>query len=182
MSAPVGQYDSSKLVNIGTNRWSIKPDIGISKAFGPLTLELSAGVTFFTKNDDYFGGKTLEQDPVYSTQTHVTYDFGRGVWGALDGTYYYGGRTTVNGVRGDDVQKNSRVGATLALPVNRNNSIKLFASTGVSTRTGSDYNLAGSPGNTAGAVGCNLPPHKPLQRHKGFPSYMWSELSCGLIS
>jgi len=143
VSAPVGQYDSSKLVNLGTNRWFIKPDIGISKALGPLTLELSAGVIFFTKNDDYFGGNTLEQDPVYSTQAHVTYDFGRGVWGALDGTYDYGGRTTVNGVRGDDVQGNSRLGATLVLPVDRNNSIKLYASTGVSTRTGSDYNLGG---------------------------------------
>jgi len=143
VSAPVGQYDSSKLVNLGTNRWFIKPDIGISKALGPLTLELSAGVIFFTKNDDYFGGNTLEQDPVYSTQAHVTYDFGRGVWGALDGTYDYGGRTTVNGVRGDDVQGNSRLGATLGLPVDRNNSIKLYASTGVSTRTGSDYNLGG---------------------------------------
>lgn len=143
VSAPVGQYDSGKLVNIGTNRWSIKPDIGISKAFGPLTLELTAGVIFFTNNEEYFGGTTLEQDPVYSAQAHVTYDFGRGVWGALDGTYDYGGRTTVNGVRGDDVQKNSRAGATLALPVNRNNSIKLYASTGVSTRTGSDYNLGG---------------------------------------
>jgi hypothetical protein len=143
VSAPVGQYDSSKLVNIGTNRWFIKPDIGISKAFGPLTLELSAGVTFFTNNKDYFGGTTLEQDPVYSTQAHVIYSFGHGVWGALDGTYDYGGRTTVNGVRGDDVQRNSRVGVTLALPVDRNNSIKLFASTGVSTRTGSDYDLGG---------------------------------------
>ena len=143
VSAPVGQYDSSKVVNIGTNRWSIKPDIGISKAFGPLTLELTAGAIIFTKNDDYAGGNTLEQDPVYSTQAHITYDFGRGVWGALDGTYDYGGRTTVNGVRGDDVQGNSRVGVTLALPVDRNNSIKLYASTGASTRTGSDYNLGG---------------------------------------
>jgi len=143
VSAPVGQYDSGKLVNLGTNRWFIKPDIGISKAFGPLTLELTAGVIFFTENDDYFGGKTLEQDPVYSMQAHVTYDFGRGVWGALDGTYDYGGRTTVNGVRSDDTQGNSRVGATLALPVNRNNSIKLYGSTGVSTRSGSDYNLGG---------------------------------------
>jgi hypothetical protein len=143
VSAPVGQYDSGKLVNIGTNRWSIKPDIGISKAFGPLTMELTAGVVFFTDNEEYFGGTTLEQDPVFSTQAHVTYDFGRGVWGALDGTYDYGGRTTVNGVRGDDVQKNSRGGATLALPVDRNNSIKLYASTGVSTRTGSDYTLGG---------------------------------------
>jgi hypothetical protein len=143
VSAPVGQYDSGKLVNLGANRWFVKPDIGISKALGQLTLELSAGVIFFTKNEDFFGGKTLEQDPVYSAQAHVTYDFGHGVWGALDGTYDYGGRTRVNGVRNDDAQGNSRVGATLALPVNRNNSIKLYASTGVSTRTGSDYNLGG---------------------------------------
>ena len=143
VSAPVGQYDSGKLVNLGTNRWFIKPDIGISKAFGALTLELSTGVIFFTRNDDYFGGTTLEQDPVYSMQAHVIYNIGRGVWGALNGTYDYGGRTTVNGVRGDDVQGNSRAGATLALPVDRKNSIKLYASTGVSTRTGSDYNLGG---------------------------------------
>ena len=143
VSAPVGQYDSSKLVNIGNNRWSVKPDIGISRALGPLTVELSAGVTFFTNNEDYLGGNTLEQDPVYSTQAHVIYSFGGGVWGALDGTYDYGGRTTVNGVQNDDVQRNSRAGVTLALPVDRNNSIKLYASTGVSTRTGSDYNLGG---------------------------------------
>jgi hypothetical protein len=143
VSAPVGQYDPSKLVNIGNNRWSIKPDIGISKALGPLTLELSASATFFTKNNDYFGGNTLEQDPVYSTQAHVIYSFGHGVWVALDGTYDYGGRTTVNGMQVDDLQGNSRAGVTLALPVNRNNSIKLYASTGVSTRTGSDYDLGG---------------------------------------
>ena len=143
VSAPLGQYDSSKLVNLGNNRWFIKPDIGISKALGSLTLELTTGVTFFTNNDDYFGGQTLEQDPVYSTQAHLTYDFGRHVWGSLDGTYDYGGRTTVNGVRNDDLQKNSRMGVTLALPVNRKNSIKIYASTGVSTRTGSDYKLVG---------------------------------------
>jgi hypothetical protein len=143
VSAPIGQYDSSRLINLGTNRWFIKPDIGISKAFGALTLELSEAVTFFTKNDDYFGGNSLEQAPLYTTQAHLTYDFGRGVWGALDAVYDYGGRTTVNGVRGDDVQSNSRFGATLALPVNKNNSIKLYASTGASTRTGSDYDLGG---------------------------------------
>ena len=93
--------------------------------------------------DDYFGGKALEQDPIYSVQAHVTYNFGGGVWGALNGTYYQGGRTTVDGVRGNDVLGNSRVGATLALPVDRQNSIKLHASTGVSTRTGTSFSVAG---------------------------------------
>lgn len=94
-------------------------------------------------SDDYFGGRTLEQDPLSSTQLHATYNFGQGVWAALSGTYDYGGRTSVDGMRVDDLQSNVRVGATLALPVNRNNSIKFFASTGARTRVGGDFNLAG---------------------------------------
>jgi len=143
VSAPGGQYDPSRAVNIATNRWSFKPEIGISKTLGSFTLELSTGVTLYTSNDDYFGGKTLEQDPIYSAQAHVTYNFGGGVWGALNGTWYQGGRTTVDGVRGTEVLGNSRVGATLALPVDRQNSIKLYASTGVSTRTGTSFNIGG---------------------------------------
>ena len=144
VSAPVGQYDPGRLVNIGSNRWFIKPDIGLSKAMGAFTLELSAGAYFFTINHAYYGGGTLAQDPVYTTQALVTYSFGGGVWGTLGATYDYGGRTTVNGVQNSDTQGNSRFGVMLALPVNRNYSIKLFASTGVSIRTGSDYNLAGA--------------------------------------
>jgi hypothetical protein len=107
-------------------------------------LEFSTGAFYYSKNDEYYGGKSLEQDHVYTTQAHVTYSFGNGVWFALDGTYDYGGRTTVNGVQQDDVMENSRFGATLAMPVNRSYSVKLYASSGVSTRTGSDYNLAGA--------------------------------------
>jgi hypothetical protein len=143
VSAPLGQYDKDKLVNLGNNRWFVKPDIGISKAWGELVVELSAGVFFFSNNDDFFGGKTLEQDPVYTTQIHVTYNLGRGIWAALSGTNDYGGRTTVDGVRSDDLQNNSRVGATLAVPVNKNNSIKLFANSGVHTSIGNDYDMGG---------------------------------------
>ena len=143
VSAPLGQYDSSKLLNIGTNRWSIKPEIGLSKALGPLTLELDAGVTFYTNNDDFLNGMTLEQDPIYAVQGHLIYNFGAGVWGALDATYYTGGRTTVDGVKGDTLQENTRLGLTVALPVNRYNSIKLYASTGVFARTGSNFNTGG---------------------------------------
>lgn len=144
VSAPLGQYDSDKLVNLGSNRWFIKPDIGISKVWGALTLELSTGAYFFTDNNDYFGGKKMEQAPVYSTQLHATYNFKRGVWAALSGTYDSGGRTTVDGIKNDDHQDNSRVGVTLAMPVNRNNSIKLYASSSIHTRVGSDIDLVGA--------------------------------------
>jgi len=143
VSVPLGQYDSDKLVNIGTNRWSVKPELGISKAWGPLTLELAAGVTLYTDNEDFFGGSTREQDPLYSVQGHVLYGFQSGIWVALDGTYYTGGRTTVDGVRGNDRQESSRVGATVALPVDRHNSVKLYASTGASARTGTNFDIVG---------------------------------------
>jgi hypothetical protein len=143
VSAPLGQYDADKVVNLGTNRWSFKPELGISKAVGPLTLELTTGVTLYTDNHDFFGGKTRAQAPIYSVQGHVSYTVGAGIWVALDGTYYTGGRTTVDGVEGDDLQKNTRLGVTVALPVNRHTSVKLYGSTGVSTRTGSDFDAAG---------------------------------------
>ncbi len=140
---PLGQYDATKLVNIGTNRYSFKPEIGISKKFGPLFLELAAGVTFYTVNYDFFNGKTRSQAPIGSIQGHVSYGFKRGIWAALDGTYYWGGRTTLEGVEGNDLQKNSRLGFTFAVPLNIHNTLKFHLSTGVSTRTGSDFDAVG---------------------------------------
>ena len=140
---PLGQYDSEKLVNLGTNRWSVKPELGISKAWGRLTIEASGGITFYTTNDDFFGGKSRSQEPLYSLQGHLSYNFSRGMWVGLDGIYYTGGRTTTDGVQDNNFQGNTRVGVTFALPVNRYNSIKLYASTGVSTRTGGNFDTLG---------------------------------------
>jgi len=141
---PSGQYDADKLVNIGSNRWFVKPELGVSKAWGPLALELATAVTIFGDNEDFFGGHLLEQDPIYSLQGHLVYTFHSGIWAALTGTYFTGGRTTVDGVTENDLQKTTRVGVTLALPVNRHHSIKLYASTGLSIRTGTDYDAIGA--------------------------------------
>jgi hypothetical protein len=144
VSAPLGQYDPTRLVNLGTNRWAFRPEIGISKAWDPLTVEVALGASFFTTNNDFFGGKTREQDPVYSTQLHLIYQLRGGAWAALNGTFYTGGRSTVNGVKNDDELRNSRAGITLALPVDRHHSIKLHASKGLSVRTGTDFTTFGA--------------------------------------
>jgi len=143
LTAPLGEYESDKLLNIGTNRWSIEPGIGISRALGNWILEASAAASFYTDNNDFFNGQTREQDPVYATQFHVTYSFPRHIWAAVSATYYTGGRTTVGGVVNNDLQQNWRTGFTLAIPVNRKHSIKLFGSSGVSTRTGNNYDALG---------------------------------------
>ena len=143
VTAPTGHYDPTKLVNIGTNRWSFKPEAGVSKVLGAWTLEGAFGVTFFTDNDQFLGSNVRQQDPLYALQGHAIYNFNPGLWGALDATYYAGGRTSVNGSANDDRKQNSRWGATLAQSLNSRNSIKLYFSTGASARTGTDFKTAG---------------------------------------
>lgn len=143
LTAPLGQYDSGRLVNIGTNRWAFKPEVGLSQALGRWTLEGMAGVIFYTQNDDFLGGKTRCQDPIYSFQGHLIYNFPSGIWAALNATYYTGGRTAVDGEEGDDLQRNWRLGTTLTFPLDRHHSVKLYASTGVHTRTGGNFDLLG---------------------------------------
>jgi hypothetical protein len=143
VTPPWGQYDASRAINLGTNRWSIKPDVGFSKAFAPFTVDLTAGITLFTRNDDYFGGQTLDQAPIYSAQVNLSYDFGRGIWAAFGATFYRGGRTTLNDISKEDALSNSRMGLTVAVPIDRYYAIKFNASSGISTRTGTNFDTVG---------------------------------------
>lgn len=139
IGAPLGEHDGDKLLNPGANRWWLKPEIGLSKAVGPLVLELIGAVAIFGDNDDFFRHVKREQEPIYSLQGHLVWNFPNGAWMALDTTGYTGGRTTTDGVRGDDLQRNSRLGATLAWPLSRRHSLKLSASRGLSARSGGDF-------------------------------------------
>ena len=141
--APLGQYDSSRVVNIGAHRWAFKPEVGASKTIGPWTLEVTAAALLFTDNDDFYSGSTRSQAPLYALQGHAIYSFRSGIWGSLDATYFSGGRTTIDGTLNRDLQQNWRVGATLSFPVDRNNSVKAYASSGVSARTGNNFDLVG---------------------------------------
>jgi hypothetical protein len=143
VSAPLGQYDGSKLINLGTNRWAFKPELGFSQPFGKWTFELAAGVWFFQTNDNFFGGQVRQQDPLASYQGHVVYNFRPNLWAAADYTYYTGGATTINGQSKNDRQDNARGGLTLALPLPKNQSLKVAWAQGVSTRIGSSFQTVG---------------------------------------
>jgi outer membrane putative beta-barrel porin/alpha-amylase len=137
VTGPTGQYDGTKLVNIGTNRWSIKPELGFSQPVGRWWFDVYAGAWFFTTNHDFFGGHTREQDPLAVVQGHVSVSLRPRMWLALDATWYAGGRTTVDGVKNADRQENSRLGLTYALPVSKTHSLKFAYAKGATRRVGS---------------------------------------------
>lgn len=143
VSPPWGQYDDARIVNIGTNRWTIKPEIGVSKAHGPWTFELQAAASFFGDNEDFLGSRERSQDAIYSLQGHVIYGFPSGKWVSFDVTGFAGGRSRVDDVLGNDLQQNWRAGVIFAMPVDRRNSVKFSASSGVSARTGNNFDAVG---------------------------------------
>ena len=140
---PTGQYDPAKLINIGTNRWAFKPELGLSHPIGKWTLEAYVGGWFFTVNDDFFGGHRRAQDPILALQAHVIYTFVPGLWVSLDGTWYSGGKTIVDGVAGFDRQQNSRIGATAAVPLGHGHLIKVAWAKGASVRVGQNFSAVG---------------------------------------
>jgi hypothetical protein len=129
------------LINIGNNRWAFKPEIGVSVPVGRWFLDAYAGVWLFTPNNDFYpdGTSSREQDPLYTVQGHVSYTFKSRAWLAFDATWYTGGAATVDDGEPSTRQNTTRVGGTFSVPVTQRQSVKIAASTGASTRTGSDF-------------------------------------------
>jgi hypothetical protein len=138
--APTGQYDPRRLVNLGSNRWAFKPEVGLSQPLGNWTLEAIGGVWLFAENDDFFGGSLREQKPLASFQGHVIYTFRPRMWLAANATFYTGGRTVLDGRINADFQRNSRAGLTFSLPIGPQHSIKVAWAKGVTARIGGDLN------------------------------------------
>jgi hypothetical protein len=139
VAPPLGQYDSSKLINLGTNRWSFKPELGLSRTYGQWVVELMAGVWLFTDNTNFVGGRTRTQDPIVATQGHLTYKFDRNTWLAADANFFAGGRTTLGGTENLDLQRNSRVGATFSSGLGGGHAIRASVSRGAYTTIGADF-------------------------------------------
>lgn len=146
--APTGQYDPTKLINWGTNRWSFKPEFGYSQRWGGnWVLDAYVGVWFFTTNSDfwsrnmYFAGtRSQSQSPIGALEGHLSYDFKPRLWASLDGNFWFGGKTAVNGVQNPLSQEtNSRIGGTVAIPITKHQSLKFSYSTGTYIRFGGNY-------------------------------------------
>ena len=134
--APTGQYDPTKLINASYNRWAFKPELGISRRWGNWLLDSYGSVLLFTTNDHYYSPappqrNVMTQAPIWGFEGHLSYDVRPRLWISLDGNYWRGGTTSVNGVADSStLQANSRLGATFSVPVSRHQSIKISYSRG----------------------------------------------------
>ncbi|MGP0099227.1 MAG: transporter [Terriglobales bacterium] len=145
--APTGQYDPTKLINWGANRWSFKPELGYSQRWGKWVVDGYVGAWFFTTNHDYWshnsyypGTRSLSQAPMGALESHLSYDFTRRLWVSLDGNFWFGGATRVGGVENPlTKQENSRLGGTAAVPIAKHQSLKFSYSNGTYIRFGGNY-------------------------------------------
>jgi len=139
--APTGQYFSDKLINLGTWRWSFKPEVAISQRIGKRWMaDFYTGVWFFTQNESFYPGTSVRrQDPMVSFQGHLSYTLTPRMWVAFNSTFYVGGQSSVNEILKDDRQSNVRLGATMALPVGKRSALKIAYSRGAIIRIGADF-------------------------------------------
>ena len=142
-----GQYDPTKLINFGTNRWAFKPELGYSRRRGHWILDCYGGAWLYTTNHEFFsrnqfspGINTQRQSPVGSFEGHLSYSFKPRLWVSLDGNYWFGGTTSLNGVQNPStLLGNSRVGGTASIPLSRYQSIKISYSNGAYIRYGGNF-------------------------------------------
>jgi len=143
--APTGQYDPAKLINFGANRWAFKPEVGLSRRWGHWVVDTYGGAWLYTTNHDYYSPRQKivniqTQGPIGSFEGHLSYDVRPRLWASLDGNFWVGGRTSVNGVENPNtLQRNSRIGVTVSVPVSKHQSLKCSYSRGDYTHFGGDY-------------------------------------------
>lgn len=113
LTLPTGDYDKDRVINIGANRWVVKPELAFGTPIGPTWLELNTYASFYRHNNDYLGDNKLEQKPLYTLEGHYSYTINRALWVSLDGTYNRGGETRINGDWQDNKQENALAGASL---------------------------------------------------------------------
>jgi hypothetical protein len=141
--APTGQYDSTKLVNWGINRWAFKPDFGYSKRWGRTMLDAYGGVWLYTRNTAFYSipvPKPQTEAPVGSFEGHLSYDVKPKLWFSLDGNLWFGGVTSLSGVQNLKTrQTGSRVGATGSYRLSKHQTVKVSYSDGIYLLFGGNY-------------------------------------------
>jgi hypothetical protein len=139
VKVPIGQYDAERLVNLGSNRWQVAPALAFSQWIGKVTLSAYATAWLFSDNDELLGDNVLSQAPLFAFQLNAEYSFKPNLWLAAGVRQSTGGRTTVNGVEGEQTTENLRLGLVFGVPIAPRHTLKLLGTTGLRTTAGNDF-------------------------------------------
>ena len=140
LSLPTGRYNSADLLNLGSNRYTLRTELGIANSQGRWTWEALGAIWFFTDNGDFLEGSTLSQRPLYVGKADVVYSFRRaGMWASFGVGFGEGGQTRVDGVARNTQQNNWRFSAAFAYPVGGGHALRLTYTTGITRKAGSDF-------------------------------------------
>lgn len=140
VTLPLGEYQSDKLINLGQNRWTIRPQLGVVTNWGKWSTELTGSLWFYSDNDELDVDKTREQSPLYSLQTHLIYTFRPGLWLSGSLAYGNGAQSRIDGLSANDEVDKLLWALSLGVPINPQQGVKL-SYVGGSTRadTGDDF-------------------------------------------
>jgi len=142
IQAPTGQYNSSRLVNLGSNRWALKPQIGLTQPIRKrFLIELALGAWLYTDNNEFLVDQTWSQDPLLSSEFHFVWRIRPAMWASFDANYFYGGRATLGQEELPTIQGNSRFGGTVSVPVTGGHSLRFAAGAGFVVRHGDNLDF-----------------------------------------
>jgi hypothetical protein len=142
--APTGQYDPTRPINWGGNRWAFKPELGYSQRWGNWVLDGYGGAWFYTTNNALFSIPSAQrqtQSPIAYFEGHLSYDLRKlHSWASLDGNFWFGGTQISNGIPDPATrQTSSRIGGTFSFPLRKHQAIKIAYSNGTYVRFGGNY-------------------------------------------
>ena len=139
VSIPTGKYNSERLINLGNNRWVVRPQLGVTHTSGKWTSELTGSVFLYADNNDFWRNTELETDPLWALQAHVIYSFRPGLWVSVSTGYGWGGEATVNGDAKENPSGNWLSALSFGFPIDRKQGVKIALLRGRSQKsTGSD--------------------------------------------
>jgi len=125
VTLPLGEYLEGRLINLGGNRYVIRPQLGVLHQRGAWQFEVTGSVALFGDNSEFFAGTHLEQDPLWFVQGHIIRSFAKGMWSSLSGGFSYGGESEIDGVPKNNDERTRYFALSFGMPINRQHSLKI---------------------------------------------------------
>lgn len=122
---PTGEYFEDKLINLGNNRFLIRPQLGVQHRRRNWTFEATGMLWLYTDNDDFFNGNKLERDPFLTLDGTAIYTFKSGIWASASAGIGVGGETIINGVANGDDRRDFAWAVSAGMPLSRTMGVRV---------------------------------------------------------